>query len=318
MSWQRVGYLLAACGQNDQAIDAFKHAVAVNPKYARGWFNLGSMWAQRKTPGAFLASEGALGIAGSLDHNLRGEGVALLPDNDAYQSGIDVSKLVPADWTMGQHERPSRMPLTALAGLALLWSVIRDLGKDKVFGRLAERIGVAGVLCRLPFGRLPGWVGFGLSVAAIGWLGAGDTGPERVCLLAFGAALVLLPVTLLPNPRQSHTPITMVVASAVLGLFGVLLPASPSGAADEADQRGQLRLLWGAAAVAASVVVLMLLAMMRWVPLGHLALGVGIGALTTLLMPFSPYAGPHLGRRSGLVATVGFALLTGGLALGLL
>ncbi|MDR0415902.1 MAG: tetratricopeptide repeat protein, partial [Propionibacteriaceae bacterium] len=126
-SWNNLGVLLAQDGQAEAAADAFKHAIQAVPDYSYAWFNLGVVAAGQSGFRAFVLSQGALGKAGALDADWKGQDPVLAFDDEVYQSGLDVSKPIPPDWHLAQSVRSNTPVITVGLVLMVLWRLGRDL-----------------------------------------------------------------------------------------------------------------------------------------------------------------------------------------------
>ncbi|MCI7457303.1 tetratricopeptide repeat protein [Actinomyces urogenitalis] len=112
-------------GDKDEALKLLRQAVTANPDYALGWSNLSILLAERGGIMSTLQSQGAWAQAVSRDPSLRGATEELRPDREVYDTGLDVSKAVPTDWTFASHSQP-RSPAPGIA--AMILSVLTGLG----------------------------------------------------------------------------------------------------------------------------------------------------------------------------------------------
>ena len=116
VSANNLAVLLAQHGHRAEAEDLLERAVAVAPRYAIGWHNLGVV--REPVSRSLLDSQGALARAARLDHDLRGED-GLVVDEEIYRSGLDVSRPLSPDWEYAASATSSSRNLT-LGVLVLL------------------------------------------------------------------------------------------------------------------------------------------------------------------------------------------------------
>ena len=116
-SANNLGVGLARQHQAGKAAAMLRQAVGARDDYALGWFNLGVLYSQRG-PLFLLQSQGALSIALTLDPALVHRPRELVLDEHVYRTELDLSKPLPAGWSLGRVER--RQPLAAVGLLGLL------------------------------------------------------------------------------------------------------------------------------------------------------------------------------------------------------
>lgn len=116
------GVLLAQQGQLEEAIRSFRNAVAINPEFATGWANLGRALMMAHPVASFVEAQGALGRAGTLQHQLRGTQPDLQIDESVYDTGLDLSRPLPPNWRFSETATP---PITALTAVAILVVLVR-------------------------------------------------------------------------------------------------------------------------------------------------------------------------------------------------
>ncbi|GLZ00015.1 hypothetical protein Acsp02_72670 [Actinoplanes sp. NBRC 103695] len=150
-----LGVALLRLGRHDEAVDALRRAVGARPSYALGWFNLANA-----LPG-ILASQGAYARAFALDPSLRDRPHTPLIDPGIYATGLDLSKPLPAGWSLAAVQTVSPAPAAGL-----LTILVVGLGLARAAGAGAASTlqqwleTLADRLDRLPLlGRLhsPGW-----------------------------------------------------------------------------------------------------------------------------------------------------------------
>ena len=189
-----LGVALLRLGRRDEAVDALRRAVGARPAYALGWFNLGNA-----LPG-ILASQGAYARAFALDPSLRDRPHEPLLDTGIYATGLDLSKPLPAGWSLA---RVQTVPPAPAAGLLAILVVGLGLARTAGAGAastlqqwletLADRLDRLPLLGRL---RAPGW--------------------------ALGATVVIFVVSSLVHTRvRASETVTLALGVLVLSLAGV-------------------------------------------------------------------------------------------------
>ncbi len=308
LAWNNLGVVHAACQQGDEARQAFQNSIRANPEYAKGWFNYGSYLLVEGDWTEFLIAEGALGIAGSLDRALRDEGPALSTDEDIYDTGLDLSQALPADWKLGEHERRSAAPITIMLIVLTLFRVVTELAREDVLDRITS-VTMNKVGSRFAHLALPGTVGLALSTVLLVVLSSAES-KEQLLLIPVAFAAVALPsmIRAMGNSASAEvTPAPILVATAVLVPFGAALPplAGARGSANVSR--------WKAAAAPAAIAVLALVAvgvsLVASVPLERATLTALVAILTTTLLPTPPYDGAKLTGWRSQLATIGMGLI---------
>ena len=326
-SWNNMGVLLAAGGRHDEAIDAFRNAISVRSDYATGWFNLGSELLLHGSWTQVLAAEGALGYAARYDSSLRSQTPALTFDDEIYKSGLDLSRLLPADWQLASSARRSTTPLTLALIVLLLGRVVTGLSQDTLSGWIGEK--TMSLVARIPTGLLkwlnwPAWLGVLLSVVTFVLVGGLSGARESLLAGPCLVAIAVLPTVMrramgaVPNDGVAErTPALGVGVSAVLAVAGIAWPPVPTMRALE-DHSVVLRARRAViVAVAGGALVLVLSNILGSIPVSRAVMSVAIASLGSLLVPLEPSDGAYLGKKSGLVATIALAGLTALQALGL-
>ena len=84
---------------------------------------------------SFVEAQGALGRAGTLQHQLRGTQPDLQIDESVYDTGLDLSRPLPPNWRFSETATPPINALTAVAILVvlvrLIWALLLDQGGDR-------------------------------------------------------------------------------------------------------------------------------------------------------------------------------------------
>ncbi|MFT3888288.1 MAG: tetratricopeptide repeat protein [Arachnia sp.] len=319
-SWNNLGVLRGGSGDREGALAAFAWAVRVKPDYALGWFNLGSALSDGDLAQAF-AAEGALGKAAQLDPSFRAKGPGLEFDDVVYDAGLDLSRLIPDDWSLGATARPSPVPLTAALVVVIVLRLISSFVQDDVLGRAMDAVtrrGAAegGIPARLRW--LPWWVGVAATFVVVLFAGSASTVAERLFVAPAALGIALLPVLLRPvfaaARLTQRTSVVGLAASGVLITLGIAWPPAPLAASPEAAGAHRRTL----AVVALVTAALGACALATGVPAARLAFLACAALLGVLLLPIAPSDGSSLARLWQLAATVGLGGLTVTQALGVI
>jgi tetratricopeptide (TPR) repeat protein len=320
VSANNLAVLLAQGGDRHDAAAVLRDALRVAPDYAIGWHNLGVV--EAPVSSRLLPSQGSLERAGSLDRDLRGRD-DLIVDKQIYDSGLDVSKPLPPDWTYAASASSSTSRITLSVILLLLLRVLWALGLDKIVSLVGERV------VRRPGRRLaPEWAVLAC-LGVVGWplYRAGHSALERGVLLGAGAALVLLPLllrrlvrALTHVPARHHTWAPAVALGVLAAPFGLVLAPYPfleGGPAGHRDTPRVRRLRALVPVVVATVAVAFLaLAWLAPTPMARTLAVSSSALLGAVLAPVPPLDGSHFtGRLLNLVVTVGLAGVTAVFAL---
>jgi len=320
-SWNNMGVLLAQDGQTEEAITAFKQAVATVPDYPYAWFNLGVVEAGKPGLLSFLFSQGALGKAGALDSTWKNKDVQLTFDDEVYQSGLDVSKPIPAEWHLSQTVRSNPTLLTvgliAMIGLRL----VRDIGKDWFSGRWAEgalrtwgsrgdRFGI------LISARPAAIITTVISLGALLWLTGPNGWRELVMVTLIGVALLgwhaLMPrYADRPAPAKHASWLPASVATLILAPFGLgFTPPAPLTSGEVSVKASRAGLI----GVAAVTCVLAATAIATSVPVARSGAIAGLLIVSSALVPIFPLDGARLGFGRWVSLGITVALIAGTVA----
>lgn len=306
VAWNNLGVVQAACNMQQEAVDSFKNSIRANPEYSRAWFNYGSYLLVDGGWNDFLAAEGALGIAGGLDKSLREQGPSVLPDDEIYDSGLDLSKALPPDWRLGDYERQSPGGFTAVLLFLALFRIVADLSKHRLVDKLT-RIAMTGRAGRALSLSVPGAVGVAGSATVLVLLSQSEA-KERLAFVPIAIAAVILPTAIRSlgvTRTRERTPLPMFLASVVAAPFGAVLPPLPAASENGSWQRSVAPAVVGLLVIAAVVV-----AVTGGVPLERATLAALAAVLATTLLPLPPYDGSRFDGVSSGIATLGLAVLT--------
>jgi len=307
-SWNNLGVLLSLSGEHDEAREAFTHAVQSRPEYALGWFNLGSELILNGGWRDAVVGEGALGLATKYDRDLKGLAPGLTFDDEIYASGLDLSKVLPADWNLGGSARPPSAPLTAALVALVALRLGFDLFKDNLAGSVVEK-----ALRRSSTGRwrrflwLPAWIGVLGSLVVLTVRSGAGTITEMILVAPLMTSLVVLPTAIrrlghsesVQDAREA-TPVMGIASSAVLAGFGVPWPPLPYSS----NARAGRACVLVSAVLAGVCMLLMIPAAWTLVPVAGLGSAAAAATLGALLVPVPPAEGAYLPRVEGRVATV--------------
>ena len=325
VSANNLAVLLAEDDANDEAVELLEQAVKANPDYAKAWHNLGVVRSRAGSVGAFLEGQGALARAAAIDHDLRGNETALLVDDKIYDSGLDVSRTVPPDWTYAASAKETGRGFIITMALLILLRLLWVLGLDRVAGGVAER-----VIASSPHsGRRTAWfwrrfrprwalaASFTVLAVPVVW------GVPIASAMVFGAltiALVSIPIATrlcITRPGESmHFGWTPALAVGLVGMpFGIAIAPYPVLDSTRPDERWTVR--WLPSLVLAGVTALFAVASLTTsLPYLRVAAATALALLATLLIPVPPFDGSRLkGRRAQLV--VACLLTFGAVAFGL-
>lgn len=320
-SANNLAVLLAQEGRPQEAQDVFDAILATQPGYGLAWHNLGVLDQGTWSLSAYLRSQGELGRGALLSKDLRTVEPELVTDDVVYDSGVDVSKPLPADWAFARTASvPATHWTTSLVALLVIRIVLLLLN-ELAGGRFSEW------LLQFHEVRQGTWVTarVACTIAAIATI-LMLTGrhallqpsvASTVLLLAL-ASMVVFAVALRslrePAGRQSTTPLAVGVAavSAVLGFpFAPFPSLEPTG--------GSVRRLslWIAPAVAGTVLVVSTALLgLTGAPLARLMALAALTLLGSIFVAVPPMDGARIEGRLINIA-VSLVLLIGALAYGL-
>ena len=195
-SWNNLGVLLSKSGRHAEAEEAFRKAIQVKPDYALGWFNLGSELTLYGKSWDIIVGQGALGLAAKSDPALKEMLPGLVFDEEIYESGLDLSQVLPADWTLAPNVRKSTTPLTVLMVLVSFGLILNAIAKDSVLGWVAERLSALTATLTGPWRSLlwlPAWLGVLISSLLLSFAAGASTWAEVALGVPFALALAALP-----------------------------------------------------------------------------------------------------------------------------
>jgi tetratricopeptide (TPR) repeat protein len=114
-----LGVELAREHHDKQAARALRQAVGAKPAYALAWFNLGVVLS-RMGPRHAPAAQGAFAHAFRLDGSLRDRPHHPMIDEGVYRTGLDVSRPLPAAWSLSRVHTGTPVPAVGLLAAILL------------------------------------------------------------------------------------------------------------------------------------------------------------------------------------------------------
>lgn len=317
-----LGVELAREHQDGAAAAALRQAVGVSPDYALGWFNLGVV-ESGLGPAHLTATQGAFGMAYSLDPALRNRQPVLTIDARVYRTALDLSKPLPPRWSLAQLPQPAPAAAAGLLALVLL-----GLGLARTSGHggsvlaaqwldpLADRLRSAPLLGKL---HHPGWaVAATVASFLLAYLRRSTSladvagycaGVIVLVLLAMAARMLLARRRSVKIRHESWPP--GLVFGLITGAIG--LPWAPLPVL-RADGKDSAR-VHAAAPVTLAVLSALLFVESAWLhtPLtGSWAVAALIMSASVLL-PVGPLDGAQLGKAGVLTATgvLGGAVLVG-------
>jgi hypothetical protein len=236
-------------------------------------------------------------------------------DEEIYDSGIDLSKPIPATWSYGGVAKNPLAPITFVALVVAVARALWALGLDQVLGKVAERsqaVRSARPRSRWLSRRYPGPWAAGISAALLSVsLSAVFGASPSAWLIAAGVAVALVAGYTLLEAAAAKS---IESPAAPTMLVGVLTSAAgfgflPLAGVPDREEKSFMSRWRGPIMLAAVTALAFALANYTGV---RFARGIGIGALAVLasaLMPIDPLPGRRVGNR--------FANLLVSLALGL-
>lgn len=316
--------LLATAGSTQYAIDLWKKALQVAPDYALAWHNLGVAQAGGNWRD-LLASQASLGKAGRLDRSLRGADLTFIVDEDIRDSGLDISKPLPADWAVAANSSRLLDGFTLSMFILITVRVVWPLGLGRFVSEVANRLSK-----RRSGEALPSGLAHQLEVGAalissfliLLWGGRTAVVSWNGVLLLFGVtgALVCLPTvtrSLVGDSGLSQQSgwIPGILLSFAAAPFGLTLVPFPG--LEDSSQALSKRVLYGAAATTtACFVVFSILAAFTAVPAARVTAILALALLGSILLPFPPFDGHRLTNRlTGLCISAALMLATAMVAL---
>ncbi|NTY60900.1 tetratricopeptide repeat protein [Mycolicibacterium sphagni] len=307
-----LGVQLARRHDYGAASAALRQAVGAAPDYALGWFNLGVV-ESRRGPMHLLASQGALARANTLDPNLRDRRRELVIDASVYRTALDLSKPLPAKWSLAQTQRAA-----PAASIGLLTAVLLALGLARATGNQGGDLAkqwLEPLGDRLNRIRGPKWLQR-VSVGVIGTVLAfvftylrQATSATEITAYALGvtfiAGVALYARTIVAARRG--IPVTQsawppgIALGLVTGAIGS--PWTPLPVTKTATNSRRVHLT---APLVLGGLSLLLLAMAAWLNV-PITLALAVAALImagSMLLPIEPLDGANLGK-SGVIAATG-------------
>jgi tetratricopeptide (TPR) repeat protein/Zn-dependent protease len=328
-TWNNLGVLYAQLDQPDDAREAFEQALTVRPDYPIAWFNLGTAEANRSGLASFLRSQGSFGRAASLDSSFKDRGPTYLFDDEVYQSGLDVSKPIPPEWTLTSTVRraPSLLTLTMilLVSLRLAWAIGSNWATSRwTRGALTiwqtENPRLSRLFTARPHAIWTTLITLGALTAVSGATGRNEIlwcAAVGACFLAAHALAPRLSRTVTRIRHASTLPASLVTI--VLAVFGLgFAPPAPLVSPDETTPASIRRS--GALALGLLAVAYALVAWQTAVPIARASATAGLLLVSSALLPVPPLDGSQLrlGRWLDLGITIVLVAGTGLLAVGVL
>ncbi|MDO5500983.1 MAG: tetratricopeptide repeat protein, partial [Propionibacteriaceae bacterium] len=311
-SWNNMGVLLSKSGRHDEARSAFLSAVQAKPDYGIGWFNLGAELTLHGRWWENAAAQGALGLANRYAPDLRDKAPNLMFDEEIYASGLDLSKVLPADWTLGTSARPSTTPLGIILVLVAALQVAAALGRsqlDSLFAKraFAQNSGVRSYRYRWTW--WPAWIGVVLGVFVLITRAGATTVPEAFLFAPLAVSLMVLPMAVRrlawdTAPVEQRTSSLGLAASGVLWMTGVAWPPLAVGTRNPLVARNRTRRLLVPMVLGSICLLAVLVALSTQVPAARIAAAATAATLAAALVPVPPSEGASLPRLASLGATV--------------
>lgn len=176
--------LLARDGKLDEARARLQASLSANPGYAKAWANLAMVELARGTPDGYLRAVGAQAIATGLDPGLRGVGYGWQVELGVYDTGIDLSRPLPPEWSFAKAASPVMPGVTFVMVLLVMLRLAQTLAGESVSGWASEKLVAA---THWLGGRTGGWLG-----GRVGGLKLPQTTPGWVTTAIAAAMAVML------------------------------------------------------------------------------------------------------------------------------
>jgi tetratricopeptide (TPR) repeat protein len=313
-SANNLAVLLAHNGDPAGARELLEAAVRAEPSYSLGWHNLGVIEQGDRSFAGYLRSQGALGRAALLDTALRGADATLQPDRVIYDTGVDVSRPIPPDWTYASTASPPRTHWTITVIALLLVRVGYALFANLASDRLSQQILTAQPGVRPVWWRRSLPAGLAGGLAALILIGRGPWLAPNVTNLVLAVTMVALVATPVAvrwwstrSAEQYSTPLVMAagIVGAAVGLAFAPFP-SIRGPRLQPIAYWIVPLVLGAIGIVSAVSVLT-----TGVPLARLA---ALGCLTLLSSIFVAVPPMDGAQIKGRLVNIAITVLLGGAA----
>lgn len=314
-----LGVLLAEEGDREAAVRVLRQAIAANPGYATGWFNLALV---RREQGVehLLEAEGDLAKARSLDGQLREAEREPRFDDDIVFTTLDLADPMPPKGSFVAERRRESLTVGAFVVVLVGWRAVRVVARerigDRAMGRLLGSGRLAEVARRFREPRLTPAIAAVATVALAVWplVREGETAAVDLLPAVATALLVLLLAVRLharaataaaaPVRHSTWLPgIAVGVAARAVGLGFAPLPVAPALEPAHRQRRWLVPLVLGAVAAA-----LVALAWLTRVPAARTAAEVAVVAAASTLLPIEPCDGGYI-RAEGFALAVSIILL---------
>ena len=313
-SANNLAVLLAHNGDPAGAREVLEAAVRAEPNYPLGWHNLGVIEQGDRSFAGYLRSQGALGRAALLDPALRGADATLQPDRVIYDTGVDVSRPIPPDWTYAGTASPPRTHWTITVIALLLVRVGYALFANLAGDRLSQQILTAQPGVRPAWWRRSLPAGLAGGLAALILIGRGPWLAPNMTNLVLAVTMVALVATPVAvrwwstrSAEQYSTPLVMAagVVGAAVGLAFAPFP-SIRGPRLQPIAYWIVPLVLGAIGIVSAVSVLT-----TGVPLARLS---ALGCLTLLSSIFVAVPPMDGAQIKGRLVNIGITVLLGAAA----
>jgi tetratricopeptide (TPR) repeat protein len=330
-AWNNLGILLTQVGRLDEAMTAFEEALIIRPDYALAWFNLGVAEGSRGGLRGFVRSQGALGQAANLDGALKGRSRSFAFDDEVYQSGVDVSKAIPVEWTLASTVRSGPTALTLsmvlLVTVRLAWTLASN---QAVSGAIARVLGALRTgrpkLRRFLAAPLHGLWTTIVSLGALVAISGATGGSERIWC-AVVATTLLASHALAPRLVRANGFIRQAscwpASVLTLGLAALGLGFAPPAPLADSDSTGPIPLFVRRSGVLVLGLVAVAFCGVAWltaVPVARSSATAALLLVSSALLPVSPLDGARLGLGRWLELSITLTLGVGAglLAVGLI
>jgi tetratricopeptide (TPR) repeat protein len=312
-AWNNLGVLLLRSGDVPGAVAAFRTAVGLRPQYASGWHNLGAALSMQRTIQGFVQSQGALARATLLDRAYGDRDLSVSFDEMIYDSGLDVSKPIPAEWALATSAKETGQAFTWIMGILLGLSLVAAAFKDQLSDKVREGLVTQAkkLKLRIPL-RLPVVAGVLAAVVIQLWClpSGGPSGLWWMLSIGLGTTGIvgLVPALRAVVGTRADTEVDQfswspfLAVSVVGGLLG--LGFSPMSAMTEEPDAPRMVRVWGLLGLAGGVCVALGSTWISGNPLVRQLAFVGIASWSAQVFPLSPMDGAYLSKRWNVALTL--------------
>ena len=296
-----LGVLLMEQGKDAAAARALRRSVGSDRDYATGWFNLG-VALDRLGPLHVAAAEGSLARARALDPQLASRGPVPLYESRTFQSHLDLSKPLPANWSFASTQTHASVTAAALSVILIIaFGLARALAARATPGSAQKWFDVIGALDRkapdVPVLRTPA-LGILATAAFLLWpLHSGPTdGWPAILVFAIGIFILIAVVMRVRALAATHEHVALHQETwppAVAFGFVVTLVGAGWSPLPVVRAPGKATGIHWAGPTAVGILAIVLLVLATWlnVPITRSLGAAGLVMAASLLTPVKPIDG---------------------------